>query len=371
MKCRSPPAARTIKRPFDADRKRHVSLLVAAAARPRGPRTARAPSASGRGPPPRVEIHGPPTSGIDSRRSGRCSKAAPGRRDHARSVQPGGRRPGQHQRRSDPAVVAGRGRTSVALENVFQYQGRLRQPNRAAVRLDAILDVWEIINAAATKPFGFMKFTPGPGVGGHCIPVDPYYLSWRAREFDFIDRFVEAAADINFSMPRHVVNLVAQALNDRVLALKDAKVGVLGVAFKPNVQDARNSPAAAILAGHAARGADVRFHDPLIPSFRDATGLVREWSLNRARRDARVGRCPCPTRCTPKCASYSVARCQTPSTARGRCPCPSPGREKRPPEDARLGRLGEPCRHRVVDRQHDVPGRTPKQVSTPWPDHPA
>ena len=138
------------------------------------------------------------------------------------------------------------------------------------------LDVWEVIDAAATKPFGFMKFTPGPGVGGHCIPVDPYYLSWRAREFDFIDRFVEAAADINFAMPRHVVDLVAEALNDRGLALKDAKVGVLGVAFKPNVQDARNSPAADILAGIAERGAQVRFHDPHVSTFRDAAGVKRE-----------------------------------------------------------------------------------------------
>jgi len=93
-----------------------------------------------------------------------------------------------------------------------------------------------------------MKFTPGPGVGGHCIPVDPYYLSWRAREFDFADRFIEAAADINYAMPRHVIDLVAEALNDRGLALKRAKVGVLGVAFKPNVQDARNSPAKDVLA---------------------------------------------------------------------------------------------------------------------------
>ena len=138
------------------------------------------------------------------------------------------------------------------------------------------LDVWEVINAAATKPFGFMRFTPGPGVGGHCIPVDPYYLSWRAREFDFIDRFIEAAGDINFAMPRHVVDLVAEALNDRERALKGAKVGVLGVAFKPNVQDARNSPAADVSAGIAERGAEVRFHDPHVPSFRDAADAVRE-----------------------------------------------------------------------------------------------
>ncbi len=124
------------------------------------------------------------------------------------------------------------------------------------------LDVWEVIDAAATKPFGFMRFTPGPGVGGHCIPVDPYYLSWRAREFDFIDRFIELAGDINLAMPRHVVDLVAEALNDRGRALKGARVGVLGVAFKPDVQDERNSPAADVLAGLAERGAEVRFHDP-------------------------------------------------------------------------------------------------------------
>jgi UDP-N-acetyl-D-glucosamine dehydrogenase len=121
-----------------------------------------------------------------------------------------------------------------------------------------------------------MKFTPGPGVGGHCIPVDPYYLAWRAREFDFIDRFIETAADINFAMPRHVVDLVGEALNDRSLALKSAKVGVLGVAFKANIQDARNSPAADVLAGLAERGAVVQFHDPHVPTFRDGAGVVRE-----------------------------------------------------------------------------------------------
>jgi UDP-N-acetyl-D-glucosamine dehydrogenase len=113
-------------------------------------------------------------------------------------------------------------------------------------------------------------------VGGHCIPVDPYYLSWRAREFDFIDRFIETAADINFAMPRHVVDLVAEALNDRSLALKHAKVGVLGVAFKPNIHDARNSPAADVLAGIAERGGEARFHDPHVASYRDAAGVVRK-----------------------------------------------------------------------------------------------
>jgi UDP-N-acetyl-D-glucosamine dehydrogenase len=162
------------------------------------------------------------------------------------------------------------------LENVFRNIN-IAFVNQLALLCERMgLDVWEVIGAAATKPFGFMKFTPGPGVGGHCIPVDPYYLAWRAREFDFIDRFIETAADINFAMPRHVVDLVAEALNDRSLALKGARVGVLGVAFKANIQDARNSPAADVIDGLAEREADVRFHDPHVPSFRDAAGVARD-----------------------------------------------------------------------------------------------
>jgi UDP-N-acetyl-D-glucosamine dehydrogenase len=162
------------------------------------------------------------------------------------------------------------------LENVFRNIN-IAFVNQLALLCERMgLDVWEVINAAATKPFGFMKFTPGPGVGGHCIPVDPYYLAWRAREFDFVDRFIELAGDINFAMPRHVVDLVAEALNDRSKALNGAKVGVVGVAFKPNVQDARNSPAAEILAGLSARGGVVSYHDPFVPTFRDAAGDVRE-----------------------------------------------------------------------------------------------
>ncbi|HET7737496.1 MAG TPA: nucleotide sugar dehydrogenase, partial [Tepidiformaceae bacterium] len=164
---------------------------------------------------------------------------------------------------------------SKLLENVFRNIN-IAFVNQLALLCERMgLDVWEVIGAAATKPFGFMKFTPGPGVGGHCIPVDPYYLSWRAREFDFIDRFIEAAADINFAMPRHVVDLVAEALNDRSLALKGARIGVLGVAFKANIQDARNSPAADVMAGLAERGGDVRFHDPHVANFRDASGSTR------------------------------------------------------------------------------------------------
>ena len=134
------------------------------------------------------------------------------------------------------------------------------------------LDVWEVIDAAATKPFGFMPFRPGPGVGGHCIPVDPFYLSWRAREFDFVDRFVEVAGEINLAMPRHVVDLAAEALNERGRAINGAHIGVVGVAFKPNVRDPRNSPAADVIALLRERGADVAFHDPHVERFRDANG---------------------------------------------------------------------------------------------------
>jgi UDP-N-acetyl-D-glucosamine dehydrogenase len=162
------------------------------------------------------------------------------------------------------------------LENVFRNVN-IALVNQLALLCERMgLDVWEVIDAAATKPFGFMRFTPGPGVGGHCIPVDPYYLSWRAREFDFVDRFVELAGDINFAMPRHVVDLVAEALNDRGRALRGAKVGVLGVAFKPNVRDARNSPSANVLAGLAARGAEVSYHDPHVSRFTDEDGATRD-----------------------------------------------------------------------------------------------
>lgn len=158
------------------------------------------------------------------------------------------------------------------LENVF------RNVNIALVNQLALLcermgvDVWEVIDAAATKPFGFMRFTPGPGVGGHCIPVDPYYLAWRARQFNFVDRFIELAGDVNLAMPRHVVELVAAALNDRSLALKGARVALVGVAFKPNVRDARNSPAADVAALLAQRGAEVIYHDPHVPTWRDEDG---------------------------------------------------------------------------------------------------
>ena len=160
------------------------------------------------------------------------------------------------------------------LENVFRNVN-IALVNQLAHLCERMgLDVWEVIDAAATKPFGFMPFRPGPGVGGHCIPVDPYYLSWRARQFDFVDRFVEVAGDINLAMPRHVVELVAEALNDRGRSVKGARVGIVGVAFKPNVRDPRNSPAKDVIALLLERGASVGYHDPFVASFRDGSGRV-------------------------------------------------------------------------------------------------
>jgi UDP-N-acetyl-D-glucosamine dehydrogenase len=134
------------------------------------------------------------------------------------------------------------------------------------------LDVWEVIDGAATKPFGFMRFAPGPGVGGHCIPVDPHYLVARARELGFAERLIEAAADINDSMPGHVVHLVREALDDRGWVVEGTRIGIVGVAFKPDVSDTRHAPAAEIVADLVGLGAEVRFHDPHVWSFRDRSG---------------------------------------------------------------------------------------------------
>lgn len=154
------------------------------------------------------------------------------------------------------------------LENIF------RSVNIALVNELALLaermgiDFWEVIEAARTKPFGFMPFYPGAGVGGHCIPVDPYYLSWKAREYDFYTKFIELAAEVNQAMPYHAVDLVAQALSRQGRPLQGAQVLVLGVAFKPDVDDSRNSPAERVIELLLAHGARVWYHDPYVPRFR-------------------------------------------------------------------------------------------------------
>jgi len=157
---------------------------------------------------------------------------------------------------------------SKLLENIF------RSVNIALVNELALLsermgiDIWEVIEAAKTKPFGFMPFYPGPGVGGHCIPVDPYYLSWKAREYDFYTKFIELAAEVNQTMPYHVVDLVSQALSQEGKPLEGAKVLILGVAFKRDIDDARNSPAQRIIELLLTRGARVSYNDPFVPRYR-------------------------------------------------------------------------------------------------------
>jgi UDP-N-acetyl-D-glucosamine dehydrogenase len=137
------------------------------------------------------------------------------------------------------------------------------------------IDFWEVIEAASTKPFGFMPFYPGPGVGGHCIPVDPYYLSWKAREFDFYTKFIELAAEVNQSMSYHVVERVSRALSARGTALRGARILILGVAFKRDIDDARNSPAERIIELLLNAGAVVTYNDPYVPRYRVGGNVFR------------------------------------------------------------------------------------------------
>jgi UDP-N-acetyl-D-glucosamine dehydrogenase len=150
------------------------------------------------------------------------------------------------------------------LENTFRMIN-IGMVNELALICDRLgVDVWEVIDAAATKPFGFMKFTPGPGLGGHCIPIDPLYLSWKLKAFNYTARFIELASEINTNMPRFVVTKVMDALNDRGRALKGANVLVLGAAYKPDIDDLRESPALDVIHLLRQKGANVRYHDPYI-----------------------------------------------------------------------------------------------------------
>jgi UDP-N-acetyl-D-glucosamine dehydrogenase len=154
------------------------------------------------------------------------------------------------------------------LENIFRSVN-IALVNELALLMERMnIDIWEVIAAAKTKPFGFMGFTPGPGVGGHCIPVDPYYLSWKAREFDFYTKFIELAAEVNADMPEHVVRKITAGLNLGGKALRGARVLVLGVAFKRDIDDARNSPAQRVIELLLDSGAEVEYYDPYVPTFR-------------------------------------------------------------------------------------------------------
>jgi len=129
------------------------------------------------------------------------------------------------------------------------------------------IDIWEVIDAAATKPFGFMPFYPGPGLGGHCIPVDPFYLSWKAREYDFSTRFIELAGEVNTAMPYHVADAIAAALNNHKKSLKGSKLLILGVAYKKDVDDLRESPTLKIMQILQQRGAHLDYNDPFFPQL--------------------------------------------------------------------------------------------------------
>jgi UDP-N-acetyl-D-glucosamine dehydrogenase len=145
------------------------------------------------------------------------------------------------------------------------------------------LDAWEVLDAAATKPFGFMKFTPGPGLGGHCIPIDPLYLSWKMRTLAYTARFIELASEINTEMPRYWVQKVQDALNDAGKAVKGSRILVLGVAYKKNVSDLRESPALDIIHLLEGKGAQVAYHDPHVPAFQhDGMEMVGVTDLDAA-----------------------------------------------------------------------------------------
>ena len=157
--------------------------------------------------------------------------------------------------------------TVKLLENTFRAVniGLVNETAQIADRLG--VDVWEVVEAAATKPFGFMKFTPGPGLGGHCIPVDPHYLSWKMRTLNYKTRFIELASEVNAEMPRFVAGKVRQALNTARKAVSGSRVLVLGVAYKRDVDDMRESPAVDVMKILEREGAEVVYHDPYVPSF--------------------------------------------------------------------------------------------------------
>jgi UDP-N-acetyl-D-glucosamine dehydrogenase len=161
------------------------------------------------------------------------------------------------------------------LENTFRMIN-IGLVNEMAIMCDKLgIDVWEVIDAAATKPFGFMKFTPGPGLGGHCIPIDPLYLSWKLRTLNYSARFIDLASEINTNMPRYVVSRVQDALNEGCKPLKASQVLVVGAAYKPDIDDLRESPALDVIGLLRQKGAEVSYHDPYISRIQH-----EDWDLD-------------------------------------------------------------------------------------------
>jgi UDP-N-acetyl-D-glucosamine dehydrogenase len=162
------------------------------------------------------------------------------------------------------------------LENIFRSVN-IALVNELAILCDRMgIDVWEVVDAAATKPYGFMSFKPGPGMGGHCLPVDPFYLAWRAREFDMQTEFVELAGEVNQRMPYFCVERIARALNEHAKAVKGSRVAIVGVSYKPGVGDLRESPALKVIRMLRESGADVTYHDEFVPELAEL-GLRSEW----------------------------------------------------------------------------------------------
>ena len=169
------------------------------------------------------------------------------------------------------------------LENTFRSVN-IGLVNEMAIVCDKLgVDVWEVIDAAATKPFGFMKFTPGPGVGGHCIPLDPHYLAWKMRPLNYRTRFIEVAGEVNSQMPEYWVEKVTSALNQQSKAVKGAKLLVIGVAYKPDIDDLRESPAMDVIRLLQQLGGIVEYHDPFIPEFREDALTMKSVPLDAAR----------------------------------------------------------------------------------------
>ncbi len=166
------------------------------------------------------------------------------------------------------------------LENTFRAIN-IGLVNEVALMCNRLgLDVWEVIEAAATKPYGYMKFLPGPGLGGHCIPVDPTYLSWKMKTLNFTARFIELATEINGQMPAHVADRVADLLNDDRLAVNGSRILVVGVAYKSNVADVRESPALEVMQRLREKGADVAYHDPHVPEVTLESGTLKSVDLS-------------------------------------------------------------------------------------------
>ncbi|MEA2366314.1 MAG: UDP-N-acetyl-D-glucosamine dehydrogenase [Thermoleophilaceae bacterium] len=162
------------------------------------------------------------------------------------------------------------------LENVFRSVN-IALVNELAILCDRMgIDIWEVTEAAATKPYGFMSFKPGPGMGGHCLPVDPFYLAWRAREFDMQTEFIELAGEVNQRMPYFCVDRIARALNDQSKSVRGSRIGVFGVSYKPGVGDLRESPALRIIRLLRGRGAEIVYHDEFVPELPEH-GLSSQW----------------------------------------------------------------------------------------------